>query len=172
LPRREDCRTEAFVADLPSRSHREGRVDDLLQVAFSPKRLSPRARGCCKTRRRKLFYSVTILWRSIGVSDLVRCNISVRWRSTGGTERGIANNEIDRPKSLCIRARYQRPVVESSFCEMRSWLVLRSKREPLHSRRLWRLKVFVCHRRDSWRQGAHHAVARGAVIYNRMREPC
>jgi hypothetical protein len=55
-------------------------------------------------------------------------------------KRGIANNEIDRPKSLCICARYQRPVVESSFCEMRSWLVLRSRREPLHSRRLWRLR--------------------------------
>jgi hypothetical protein len=31
---------------------------------------------------------------------------------------GIANNEIDRPQTLCICARYQRPVVESSFCEM------------------------------------------------------
>jgi hypothetical protein len=48
-------------------------------------------------------------------------------------KREIANNEIDRPKSLYICARYQRPVVESSFCEMRTWLVLRSRREPLHS---------------------------------------
>jgi hypothetical protein len=55
-------------------------------------------------------------------------------------KRGIANNEIDRPQSLCICARDQRLIAESSFCEMRSWLVLRSRREPLHSGRLWRLR--------------------------------
>jgi hypothetical protein len=64
----------------------------------------------------------------------------------GALKRGIANNEIDRPKSLCICTRYQRPVVESSFCEMRSWFVLRSRREPLHSGRLWRLRSSVCPR--------------------------
>jgi hypothetical protein len=55
-------------------------------------------------------------------------------------KRGIANDEIGRPKSLCICARCQRSVVESSFCEMRTWLVLRSRCQPLHSGRLWRLR--------------------------------
>lgn len=79
---------------------------------------------------------------TLGLSILVLCTAIFLLNGTAraALERGTANNEIDRPKSLCICARHQRPIVEPSFCEMRSWLVFRSRRESLHSKRLWQLK--------------------------------
>jgi hypothetical protein len=81
-------------------------------------------------------------------------------------KRGIANDEIGRPKSLCICARYQRPVVESSFCEIRTWLVLRSRCQPLHSGRLWRLRSSPA-TVEAAAVGCASRLANGAQISNR-----
>jgi hypothetical protein len=90
-------------------------------------------------------------------------------RQGAALEREVANNEIDRPKSLCICARDQRLIVEPSFREgdeMRCWLVLRSRHESLRSRRRWWLKSSPLPRQRQPAAVAHDAVADAAATYN------